>query len=131
MDEQIIPEGERNPTLYAEACRLFREGLPEDEVREKVLTLNTQKCAPPSDEGKIIEMVQRVSKSHTPAAKPKRTSLRWFALDATEVISSMDYKALTDTQLGWRTLLLAYAWLNEAKLPNDLVHLAKMASLAR
>jgi hypothetical protein len=57
-----IPSGERNSTLFATACRLFRRGGDEASVLACVLEQNQKHCTPPLEESEVTEIVQNAAK---------------------------------------------------------------------
>jgi hypothetical protein len=70
---EVIPDGERNDTLFREACRLREFGHTEDEIRATVAAMNDARCVPPLDEGELEKIVQSSLKypmGSLPEAKP-------------------------------------------------------------
>ncbi len=128
-NDEVIREGERNSRLFELACSLFREGQAHGDVLQTVIKTNAEKCAPPLPQSDIYDLVSRVAQSTDLelVAEKEKVALRWFELDAQELLSDMQINRLTDTQLGWRIRLLGYAWLNHGKLPDDPDELAGMA----
>lgn len=125
----VIPEGKRTNTLYAEVCSLFRSGMPEAQVLQTALTTNVSRCQPPLSEDKVRDIVRRVSLTNKPATgrKSARNPLRWFQFDVPSFLANENIATLTDSQLGWRTRLCAIAWMNGGRLHNDAAKLAKLA----
>ena len=128
-DSQAIPTGERTNTLYEQVCSLFRSGMPEADVLNVALATNVARCQPPLSEGKVRDVVSRVSKTNRPATArtSARNPLRWFAFDVPSFLANENIATLTDSQLGWRTRLNAIAWMNGGRLHNDAAKLAKLA----
>lgn len=121
-DSGVIPEGQRNATMYAEIGDLFRTGARKEDVLRSALEINQRKCKPPLPDAEIRDMVARTAKTHKPkdgAKSPKHTRnpFHWFAFDTVEHLA--DQHALTDYQQGWRINLVAYAWQGKGYLVND------------
>jgi hypothetical protein len=128
-DRDVIPEGKRTDTLYIAVCSLFRSGMPEADVLQVALATNVSRCQPPLPEGKVRDVVKRVSQTNRPATAraSARNPLRWFQFDVPSFLANENIATLTDSQLGWRTRLNAIAWMNGGRLHNDAVKLAKLA----
>lgn len=131
VPSEQIPEGERNPRLYEEVCRLFKTCAPEA-VLPQALAFNAAHCDPPLAESKVEDIVLRVKETHRPQPidepnPAKHKSLHWFRFDALEFITDQNIRRLTDSQLAWRTRLLPHAWLNGGRLLNDAETLADFA----
>lgn len=92
----VIPEGERNITLFKLAASANRTGVPESNQLAKALTVNTARCQPPLGE---VEVQQIVASAYSRPVKGA-TSIPNAVLD------SSAYEALGN---GARTLLtMAY-----------------------
>jgi hypothetical protein len=132
VPSERIPKGERNPRLHAEVCELYKTYLPED-VLPHALAFNAQNCDPPLSDEKVKDIVERVALTHKPlplkiVSRSNRNPLRWFAFDANDFFADQAIQTLTDYQQGWRTRLIAFAWLNRGRLVNDPAQLAKLAN---
>ena len=53
----VIEEGGRNDTLFREACRLRNKRLQKDEVLDRLLLINEQKCDPPLEQDEVERIV--------------------------------------------------------------------------
>jgi len=125
----VIREGERNSTITRIVCDAFRHSRSADDVLKLALSVNTQQCVPPLSDSEVCGIVERIAESNDMAYAEEDTPvpLRWYKVDATEVLSNMHMDRLTDVQFGWRFRLMSYAWLNGGRLPKDIDELARMA----
>ncbi len=131
LESEQIREGERNASLHAGVCELFRNGESAEDVLRHALAFNARRCTPPLPDAEVRSIVQRVEKTNKVrpvTIKSSRNPLRWFPFDVADFFADQNITVLTDTQLGWRTRLLAYAWANGARLQNDPDKLAKLAN---
>lgn len=55
----VIPEGQRNSTLFKLAQVSNRQGIPQDERVKSLLQVNDQRCVPPLAEGDVRALVER------------------------------------------------------------------------
>jgi hypothetical protein len=53
----MIPEGQRNDTLYRQACSLRDKGLSQSEILATIKTMNKDRCTPPLFEDEIYKLV--------------------------------------------------------------------------
>lgn len=53
----VIPDGQRNITLYGLACSLRSKGFHEDEILAPLQVINKNRCNPPLDDSEIIRIV--------------------------------------------------------------------------
>jgi putative DNA primase/helicase len=58
----LIPEGQRNETLFRIACQLYRAGLPHAMVLEDLLEWNMEKCASPLPEHEVQQIVRSAAR---------------------------------------------------------------------
>ena len=128
--EELIPEGKRNPWLFEQVGALFRTGQTREQVLESALALNQHRCSPPIEVEKVRSIVERVAGTHKPntGRKSKKNPLSWFPFDVADFLGDQHVQTLKDYQIGWRTLLTAYAWVSHGYLVNDV---AKLSVLAR
>ena len=89
----VIPEGERNDTLYRLARSAASRAVPEVEQRARALQVNSRKCNPPLPADEVAQIV----------ASAYRQPVEGVAGIPLSVMDSEAYKALGD---GARTLLL-------------------------
>ncbi|GHV32727.1 hypothetical protein FACS18949_04570 [Clostridia bacterium] len=57
-----IPDGERNNTLFREACRLREMGHTENEIRGLMVVMNEERCNPPLDADELEIIIGSASK---------------------------------------------------------------------
>jgi hypothetical protein len=59
---ELIPEGQRNGTLFREACRLRRHGLDEDAILRRLRSLNARRCKPPLPEAELASIAHSAAR---------------------------------------------------------------------
>jgi hypothetical protein len=133
--DEVIPEGQRNATMYAEVCNLFKTGAGKEDVLRSALEINQSRCKPPLPDADVHSMVASVAKTHKPSkAKPSKYSrssrnpLYWFPFDVHSFFADQNTQTLTAAQLGWRTRLMAFAWQSKGFLVNDTDALFKLSN---
>ena len=57
-----IPQGNRNDTLFREGARLRRLGHSRDEIRERLTTINAERCRPPLDAQELDTIATSVAR---------------------------------------------------------------------
>jgi hypothetical protein len=62
VPEEEIPEGERNDTLFKEACRLRRLGGDYAYIVERLREINERRCKPPLDDGEVCTIARSATK---------------------------------------------------------------------
>ena len=72
-----IPDGERNYTLFHEACRLRELGHTENEIRGLLIVMNEERCTPPLDGAELEIIIGSASKY--PIGKMPATAQQDFA----------------------------------------------------
>ena len=77
-----IPNGQRNSTLWTEACRLRRLGLDAEEIFGALQVINRKRCQPPGDLNKIRDIARRAAQ-YEPATQER--SSRYPVLDLSKV----------------------------------------------
>lgn len=55
----VIPEGQRNLTLFKLARASHRQGIPQDERLKSLLRVNSERCSPPLSEDDVRSLVDR------------------------------------------------------------------------
>jgi hypothetical protein len=118
-----IPQGQRNPRMYAEICSLFKTGASKESVLQSALETNRSRCRPPLPEKEIHGLVGSVASTHKPnnaSAKPMSSTnpLWWRKEDVRDHLQGQI--VISDYQEGWRTRLTAHAWYKRGWLVNDL-----------
>jgi len=58
----LIPEGQRNETLFRIACQLYRAGLSDAMVLEDLLEWNLEKCASPLSEHEVQQIARSAAR---------------------------------------------------------------------
>ena len=49
----VVPEGERNDTLFREGCRLRERGIDRQAINDALLAINQHCCTPPLDTSEV------------------------------------------------------------------------------
>ena len=68
VDSSLIPEGQRNTTLFHNAAAMWREGVTQATVEVAIADINEQRCDPPLDSGEVASIVASVCKRVPPPA---------------------------------------------------------------
>jgi hypothetical protein len=132
--EPIVPEGERNETLYKRGCALRgQQGMEREEITSILLDYNEAKCDPPLDEEEVLGIVDSVCKHPREFASGKsgkrleQNPLYWFQFNTREWFADQNLALMDDAQTGWYIRLKAYAWDKGGFLPADHAKLWKLA----
>ena len=66
MSPNLFPEGTRNSSLFAEACKYFSRGLGVYSVNQAISVLNLTSCQPPLEESEVAQIIESAQR-HTEA----------------------------------------------------------------
>lgn len=65
-EDQPIPAGTRNNTLFKYACSLHAQGVDENDISRRLAKTNRVSCQPPLEEKEIVGIVRSVGRYPTP-----------------------------------------------------------------
>ena len=132
-DEEPIPEGTRNHTLYRIGCSLRGQlAMEHSEIAKRLMLYNAARCIPPLDESEVLTIADSVCK-HPPEVGKKslnrqeRNPLYWLKLNARDFNADFNILSMTDYQVGWYIKLRILAWQNAGVLPADTSKLWRLA----
>ena len=103
-DEAVgtIPEGRRNDELFRYGCRLLRDGLGPDDVRNAVVGKNKSQCSPPLADAEVEGIVASVEQKRYTSA-PVTASGRRVNFEARKCGLFEELEAAWREALYWRS----------------------------
>jgi hypothetical protein len=115
LTQGMVKEGERNDTLFKQACSLRGAGQSEYEILDAIRTVNENRCLPPLSEKEVEAIVQSASK-YSPGSPSPFSLFSFSPLRGGEKEKAILYEPLTIYQLHQQTEDVQ--WLIEGILPK-------------
>ena len=81
----MIPDGQRNDTLFNRARQMYQKGKSEEEVLDALTVINRDRCAPPMSDTEVVEIARNAIKyADGEGGDGKRTQSEWLTTYARE-----------------------------------------------
>lgn len=110
----VIPEGERNTTLFGEGCSMRARGSDVEEIVDRLLELN-QMCSPPEDVGYVRELAERIANTY-PQGSEEAKLPRYEVVDG--AICYLE-KNKDEDRPKVKQLVNANIWISEQRTLDD------------
>jgi hypothetical protein len=116
---ELIPEGERNDTLFRAACRMRAEGLEQALIVDSLRTMNKTACQEPVTDSELTTIAESACKYERGTARSQELEMFFFRFKPSEWLSDARILLMSDRQRSWYFQLYCHAWLKVGRLPND------------
>jgi uncharacterized protein YdaU (DUF1376 family) len=133
IDDNEIPDGQRNDRLFRIACSMRGSGMDREDIEIALHEINSLRCIPPLEEEEVRKIASSAAeyapgKGVTrPCPLTEDSPLSWFPLDVRVFLADGHIVLMSDYQIGWYIRLLVFAWQNGGMLDDDPEMLLQLA----
>lgn len=95
----IIEQGQRDDTIFRYACQLRSQGIPEEEIAERIRSANEQRCRPPMDDQQIRKIIRQAI--NYPPGEPMRPMIPEPAEYKEDDLTLTPMDEVEETEVEW------------------------------